>query len=104
MRVFISWSGEKSHTVAVALRDWLPSVMHGLEPFVSSKDIDGGAYWRAEVSANIAAADFGVLCVTRDNRLAPWLNFEGGALANSVHDRRVVPFAVDLAPVDIGDP
>jgi hypothetical protein len=104
MRIFISWSGDKSQAVARALGDWLPSVMHGVDPFVSSTNIDGGANWRAEVSANIAAADFGVLCVTRENRLAPWLNFEAGALANSMVERRVVPFAVDLAPVDVGDP
>ncbi|MDG1818382.1 MAG: hypothetical protein P8H31_00970 [Porticoccaceae bacterium] len=27
MKVFLSWSGEKSHKVALVFRDWFPSVI-----------------------------------------------------------------------------
>jgi hypothetical protein len=40
MKIFISWSGELSHRVALELRDWLPMVINALEPYVSSKDIE----------------------------------------------------------------
>lgn len=40
MKVFISWSGNKSHKVAMIFREWLPSVIQSLEPYVSSEDID----------------------------------------------------------------
>ena len=36
MHVFISWSGERSKALAVALRDWLPLVLHYVEPWVFS--------------------------------------------------------------------
>ena len=39
MKVFISWSGEKSKKIAEVFRDWLPQVIQAIEPFVSFEDI-----------------------------------------------------------------
>jgi hypothetical protein len=101
MKVFISWSGAVSRGVAVALRDWLPSVIQAVEPYVSSEDIDPGSRWGAEIAVQLDDTDFGVLCLTRENVTAPWLNFEAGALSKSVERARVVPFLFDLAPSDV---
>ena len=43
----------------------------------------------------------GILCVTRENHEAPWLNLQAGALAKAVDVSRVVPLAIDLAPSDV---
>lgn len=50
MKVFISWSGNKSHKVAMIFREWLPSVIQSLEPYVSSEDIDKGARWSSDIA------------------------------------------------------
>jgi hypothetical protein len=104
VKVFISWSGETSREVAIALRDWLPGVINRLEPFVSSKDIYAGTRWQAEIAAQLETSNFGIVCVTHDNQSAPWLNFEAGALAKVVDSSYVVPLTVDLKPSDVEMP
>jgi hypothetical protein len=84
MRVFISWSGQVSHKLAAALRDWLPNVIQALDPWISSSDIEKGETWFASISdALVKAEGVGIFCLTSENLTAPWLAFEAGALAGS---------------------
>lgn len=101
MKVFISWSGDLSHKVAVILRDWLPSVIQSLESYVSSEDIDKGARWSTDISKELEDSSFGILCITRENLDPPWLNFEAGALSKSVDRSRVSPFLFGVKRSDI---
>lgn len=96
MKVFLSWSGEHSHKVATILRDWLPSVIQSIEPYVSSEDIDKGARWSTDIAKELESSGYGILCVTRDNVESPWLNFEAGALSKSVEKGRVSPFLFSI--------
>jgi hypothetical protein len=104
VRVFISWSGEKSRLVAVALRDWLPLVIQEVDPFVSDRDIAAGANWRDEIMKQLAETSFGIVCVTREGQSSEWLNFEAGAVAKQIESSRVVPLAIDLKMTDIKQP
>lgn len=101
MKIFISWSGDKSRAVALALRDWLPGVINSVQPFVSAKDIYAGSRWQTDIATELDATNFGIVCITTENQAAPWLNFEAGALAKAVDSSRVVPLAVDLKPSDV---
>ena len=33
MKVFIGWSGERSKALAQSLHDWIPLVLHNVEPW-----------------------------------------------------------------------
>lgn len=104
MKVFLSWSGQKSKSVAAALRDWLPSVIQEVEPFMSERDIAAGARWLNEIERELEGTNFAIVCVTRENQSAPWLNFEAGAVAKVVEESRVVPLAIDLKLADVKPP
>jgi hypothetical protein len=104
MRLFVSWSGRRSHEVAIAIRDWIPLALHAVRPFVSTADIGPGSRWQGRIEAELALADFGLVCVTRENQAAPWLNFEAGALSSALANHRVVPLTIDLEPKQIHGP
>lgn len=101
MKVFLSWSGHKSHQVALALRDWLPSVIQSVTPYVSSEDIDKGARWSTDIAKELEDSTFGILCVTKENLDAPWLLFEAGALSKMMEKGAVCPFLFDLKMAEI---
>jgi hypothetical protein len=104
MKLFISWSGERSKAMAFALRDWFPLVLHYVEPWLSEADIEAGSRWADEVAGQLEASNFGVICVTRENLAAPWILFEAGALAKSIQGSRVVPLLLDLDFREISGP
>lgn len=105
MRVFISWSGSRSRALAHALKDWLPALHIGLEPWVSDHDIPKGGKWSDEIEAALSESQAGIICVTPENVRAPWLNFEAGALAKAVSKAaRVCPVLLGIESNDITGP
>lgn len=101
MKVFLSWSSEPSKSVARALREWLPLVIQSLDPWMSQKDLGAGDRWSAEIQGNLAESRFGIICVAPNNQRAPWLNFEAGAISNSVTAAKVVPYIFEMEFADI---
>lgn len=87
MNLFISWSGERSMFVAAALRNWLKLVLQAVDPWMSQADLKAGTRWNPELESELAKAVFGVTCVTPENRDAPWLLFEAGAVATQVKEK-----------------
>ena len=107
MKLFISWSGNISHQVALIFREWLPYVLPFVQPHVSSEDIEKGTHWRSKIAGEIEEADAGIICVTRDNLDSRWLNFEAGALSNSLKSdmpNLVCPFLFGIDDSDLEGP
>ena len=104
MKVFLSWSGNTSHKVAKVFRDWFPSVIQSITPYVSSEDIDKGARWSTDIAKELEDSTFGILCVTKDNINAPWLTFEAGALSKTMDKAFVSPFLFDIKRSEVDGP
>lgn len=104
MKIFISWSGDESKDIALILKEWIPSVIQVAEPYVSSEDIDKGARWASDISKELDDSSFGIICLTKSNLNAPWINFEAGALGKKVADGMVCPFLYKIKPSEISGP
>ena len=104
MKVFISWSGERSKKLAEALREWLPNVIQALDPWMSSEDIDKGARWYVDIVSQLESSYYGIICLTSDNIESPWIHFEAGALSKSMEKSRVCPYLFHIDPSIIKGP
>lgn len=104
MKVFISWSGQRSKVVAELISDWLKCVIQASQPWISTRDIDRGAIWFSEINDKLKDVSVGVVCLTQENKGKPWILFETGALAKGLSTNRVCTFLIDLNPEDLQDP
>ncbi|MBZ5671736.1 MAG: toll/interleukin-1 receptor domain-containing protein [Acidobacteriia bacterium] len=104
MKIFISWSGDMSKAVAEALYEWLPSVIQAVQPWLSQRNIEKGSRWSSELASQLGDAEFGIICLTPDNRDAPWIHFEAGALSKTVVSSHVCTFLLGLGKTDVDWP
>lgn len=104
MKVFLSWSGERSRLVATLLDEWLRCVLQAIRPWISTKDIDRGALWFNGIQEQLQDTTTGIICLTQENKDKPWILFEAGALAKGLSNSRVCTLLIDLKPNDIQDP
>lgn len=101
MKVFLSWSGERSRAVASALETWLPMVLQAVIPWRSGSGIEPGTRWSGEVSRALQEARVGIICLTPENLDAPWMVWEAGALSKNA---LVIPYLFGVQPSEIGGP
>ncbi|WP_122255110.1 TIR domain-containing protein [Pseudomonas syringae] len=104
MKVFISWSGDKSRIVADLMSVWIKCVIQASEPWISTKHIDRGALWFSEINDKLRDVSVGIVCLTMENKDRPWILFETGALAKGISSNRICTFLIDLEPGDLTDP
>jgi len=96
MKIFISWSGRRSGSFAEELKPWLEQVLPGTEVWSSIDDIDKGDIWFTEIIDGLKSCHCGVVCVTRENHVAPWLHFEAGGMVKGLGKAHVAVIALDM--------
>jgi hypothetical protein len=101
MRVFLSWHGPTSHSIALALREWLPSVIQNIKPWVSSEDIKKGARWSPAIAKELSECRAAVFCMTPDNLESPWMHFEAGAASNTPWSANICTYLFGVTSANI---
>ena len=105
MKVFLSWSGDRSKAIAEVMRNWLPSVLQAVRPYFSPDDVSKGSRWSSEIAKELEASRVALLFITPENPEAPWLVFEAGALSKNLDRSKVCPLLFgDIDPTDIKGP
>ncbi len=102
--VFISWSGDNSKRVALALRHWIQILLPNVEAWMSECDLAAGARWQDEINAKLEKGSFGIICVTPENKDRPWLLYEAGALAKLLSSAQVCPYLIGLGKHELSAP
>jgi hypothetical protein len=104
VRIFISWSGQQSRNFAEELKPWLEQVLPGTDVWLSSEDIDKGTIWFTEIIGELQQCNCGVICITRENHLAPWIHFEAGGMVTGLGKTHVATILLDLDHHDLVQP
>ncbi len=87
MRVMLSWSGGRSKHVAQSLAHFIDQVLR-VRTWVSSRDLRPGVLWSQAVLRALQDARVGIVCLTPENLLAPWIHFEAGVLLSTTQQMR----------------
>jgi hypothetical protein len=103
VKLFICWSGFRSHRIAEALSAWIPLVFGQVQPFLSS-EITKGARWFDVLRCELIGSQAGLLCITPENLESPWLHFEAGALLHESNANQIYTFLYDVKPDDLRGP
>lgn len=93
-RVFLSFSGYRSQLVADMLGTMLHAIFRPEVDIFKSMDIEAGAFTPGVLREQLSESDFGILCVTDENQVNPWLLFEAGAISRDT-SVPVVPYLID---------
>jgi len=104
MKVFISWSGDRSKQLAEAIHWWLPHVLQFAKPYFSPSDIDKGKRWSDDISKELGQSQIGVIVMTEENLTSPWIMFEAGAISKVVDESRVCPIVFGIKTTDLVGP
>ncbi|MCP5107489.1 MAG: toll/interleukin-1 receptor domain-containing protein [bacterium] len=102
MKVFISFSGEKSKRMADALTELLPAILPSVTVFRADTDIAIGERWQQSLERILDDLDLAIICVSHDNVEKPWLIYESGQLSRK--GLIGITYLLDIEPAELSGP
>ncbi len=104
MKIFISWSGQLSKELGEVFSNWVPAVLQYVKPYFTPDDVEKGAKWSSEISRELQESQVGIIVLTRENLLSPWIMFEAGALSKQMEKSRICPILFGIENTDLVGP
>ena len=93
VKIFISWSKERGRTYALETNKLFNDISSEIDTFISENDIYSGESIQEVILKNIEWCDVLIMCITKENRTAPWLIFEAGYAKGL--GKKVIPLLFD---------
>lgn len=103
-KVFISWSGPLTQKIAAELNGWIPKMLQHVQTYFTPDDIEKGAHWSNSIEKELSQSEIGILCLTQENQVSPWITFEAGALSKHKDVSRVCPLLFNFDNADLTGP
>jgi len=101
--IFISWSLPSSQKTAAKVYGFFRKLFPTFGFFISSENISSGQRWYDVISDKLDSCNVGIIVVTNENYLRPWIHYEAGALAKVVSKARVMPLLCGVPTRQIAD-
>lgn len=102
MKIFLSWSKEKSKKLAEATKNFLQGMFRDSVSFwISSDSISYGSRHLIDINQALKECDKCIAFLTKDNYNSPWIMYETGAIAgkndfNATYEKNtIVPIVFD---------
>jgi len=104
MRVYISWSGQRSQMVAGILRDWLKKMIQSVEAGLPEHDVENRPRPGEVTAAMVKQAAVGILCLTPENKDRAAVSFEAGAMSAAIGEKFICPWLLGVEPSELSGP
>lgn len=101
--IFISWSLPASQKTAGKVYAFFQKLFPTFGFFISSENISSGQRWYDVISERLDGCNIGIVVVTEENYLRPWIHYESGALAKVVTKARVMPLLCGVSNRVVAD-
>lgn len=103
VNIFLSWSEEAGRQIAEALREMLPVILPGSNPFISTTDIETGSQWRESLDKKLRETSYGMFILTPENttKISEWMAYEAGAITTKDKEIHACTLLFEVQPTSM---
>jgi hypothetical protein len=102
MKIFVCWSGGRSHDIATAVKELFEQVNTAFRVELSD-NLPGGDVWLNSLTTALDESGAGLFCILPECTHAHWLHFEAGALSIPPSRKKLYPLLFGTDATQLSD-